>query len=374
MDLNNYCDSKKQLQNSILTFLNHENTEEEDENFPHLLNLIQDQQIASNKDELTALFYLIGQIEMNYRRSPDFNEKIQKIISIFESEIKNLYTNIELFHIFEKNKRIFLYLIQKKLVTVDQKIVTVFTRPKFHRKFYFHYFYPEIKNFISDEKLKNEIEKSVSKYSCDLFEKLRQNGENEEEICRIIRNDSISDFTSHVSNEKRNIFEPIRRSIFETNNLLLKRDSSLIEYAAFFGSVQIFQYLMEKKCKITPDLWFYAIHGQNFEILNILKQNKLRSKDYTFGKALDESFKCHNNDVTDFVIENLARIRKGDEISFYSHSIKFYNYDYFPDDLNNQFSFCYLCYADNVTILKELVNLSKKNFKINEQISSVFFF
>ena len=119
---------------------------------------------------------------------------------------------------------------------------------------------------------------------------------------------------------------------------------------------------------MTPELWLYSVHGKNFEIFEILKNRPLRPKDYTFGQVLDESFKCHNGEVTTYIIENLLKPRTGEELDAISHGI---NYAYFPDDLNNQFAFCYFCYADYFSMVNELVNLSKKKFEINEAISTI---
>ena len=80
----------------------------------------------------------------------------------------------------------------------------------------------------------------------------------------------------------------IEQSIYETNSFLLKNsienpekqmykylnhkrlkiknEISLIEYAAFYGSIQIFQYLRMNNASLNKSLWLYAIHGQNAEI------------------------------------------------------------------------------------------------------------
>ena len=52
-----------------------------------------------------------------------------------------------------------------------------------------------------------------------------------------------------------------------------RKKITLIEYAAFFGSIQIFNYLKLNKISLTPSLWKYAIHGNNAEIIQILEEN-----------------------------------------------------------------------------------------------------
>ena len=50
---------------------------------------------------------------------------------------------------------------------------------------------------------------------------------------------------------------------------------TLIEYADFFGSIQIFNYLRKNGAELESSLWIYAVHGQNPEIINFLEENKI---------------------------------------------------------------------------------------------------
>ena len=72
-----------------------------------------------------------------------------------------------------------------------------------------------------------------------------------------------------------NGFNKISSSFYETNSFLLKKKTiSLIEYSAFFGSIQIFQFLVFNNVDLNDDLWFYAIHGKNAEIIyDLFKYN-----------------------------------------------------------------------------------------------------
>ena len=54
----------------------------------------------------------------------------------------------------------------------------------------------------------------------------------------------------------------IKASIFETNSFLINRTPTMIEYSAFFGSFQIFQYLLTNEVEVDSNLWLYAIHGK----------------------------------------------------------------------------------------------------------------
>lgn len=370
MDINKYIEDKKQLQSAILAYLDQESSNDQ-ENYEKILNLVREQNLSKEKDELSAFFQLISQISANHHRSANFHAKIDKIISIFENEIKENFLNLELFYIFKRNKRVLLYLIQNNLIFMDQNVANVLSKPKFKKLRYIHFFYPELKKYLNNEKLKEAIEKDIAAYNDEQYNQLRLEGENELEVCKLIRNDSVDDFISHVTQNKISLFQPLTTSIFETNTFLIKNDSTLIEYAAFFGSLQIFKYLFTNNSKITPDLWLYAVHGQNMEIIQLLENHPLRPRDHTFITVLDESFKCHNGEVTKYIKEKLVKINKENELSILSLSTKHFDFEFFPNDLNNQYCFCYLCQANYFALVDDLVKLTDKNFKLNTPILSI---
>lgn len=55
----------------------------------------------------------------------------------------------------------------------------------------------------------------------------------------------------------------IRESFFETNWLLNEKQPTLIEYAAFHGSLQIIKYLWFNHVDVNSSLWIYGIHSNN---------------------------------------------------------------------------------------------------------------
>ena len=124
---------------------------------------------------------------------------------------------------------------------------------------YRHFFIKEIKFFV-DKKTVETIENEISNYDQDFYENYdekRHNGENETYICKLIRKDSVEEFVSYVNRTNYHISSrKIFPSIFETNSFLIKKNVSLIEYATFFGSIQIFQYLLLNNVQITPLLYY----------------------------------------------------------------------------------------------------------------------
>ena len=57
------------------------------------------------------------------------------------------------------------------------------------------------------------------------------------------------------------------------------KNTTLIEYSAFYGSIQIFNFLRMNNVELSPSLWLYAIHGNNAELIHLLEENKVEPKD-----------------------------------------------------------------------------------------------
>lgn len=112
------------------------------------------------------------------------------------------------------------------------------------------------------------------------FEENRRKGENDSYICQLIRNDSIEEFVSYTNRMNYSLTKSIiPSSIFETNSFLINKTTSLIKYAAFFGSIQIFQYLLLNGVELRPKLWLYAIYGRNAEIIHLIEVNHVQPND-----------------------------------------------------------------------------------------------
>lgn len=80
---------------------------------------------------------------------------------------------------------------------------------------------------------------SLLEIPSDFYEN-RLKGENEETICKYIREDMIADYISECVHENYPLDGYINNfSIFETNSYFYKRPPTIIEYALFYGSIQI---------------------------------------------------------------------------------------------------------------------------------------
>ena len=193
--------------------------------------------------------------------------------------------------------------------------------------------------------LKNnlDIEENIIKNICyeeDIFLEKRKIGENDTLLCKIIQRDLIDEFIIYINKEKIPISSRIMTSIFETNSFLLENCPTLLEYSAFYGSVQIFRYLINKGAKFTPSLLNFSIHGQNHEIIEKTMNNQNNTfKSYI--SCLIESIKCHCCGLTQFIFDSylkksIENIKAFDE-SFNKHCLKYYNYACLRKMLNHSF-------------------------------------
>ena len=220
MSFQEYLDKMREIQSNLLDFI--EDDQNADENFPALQLFFEKLSIQDNKHDLSFLFHLLTKIADNHYRGPFFFEKIEKILKLFKDDIKKYFSNSEIFNIFKGNKRVLLFLIEENIMKIDEYIYKKITTGKYAKRFYPQYFAPEILPFGKVEWPNNfnkEVEnfnEKVDLFNILFFEKeeeeenelpehfyeLRKIGENENCICRLIRNDSVVEFINYLD-EKR---------------------------------------------------------------------------------------------------------------------------------------------------------------------------
>ena len=217
----------KAIQDDLLRFIN------EDYDFHDFIDKIETYQLVKNKYEFKYFLYMILNISNNHYRQKSFFTRIEQIIQFYNSEIAHHFTNFELFHIFQSNKRIILFLFETKMLNIDEPIFKIL---KEKNTIYRDYFLPELNQLSKENEINDQIDEST-------FYTNRKIGENENYICCMIRNDSVIEFIQYINRTNYSLKTLIFPSIFETNSFLLNKMPTMIEYSAFFGSIQIFQYL-----------------------------------------------------------------------------------------------------------------------------------
>ena len=367
MTIQEHLSKMKKIYQSVLSYID----ESDSLSFSSLIKIFKKNQIGDNLHLLKTLLHILLSISNNYRRTPTLIDQIEEIIKYFKDQINKYFPNWEIFNIFKSNKRILLFLFEEKIIKVDHYIVTKIITDKYLDRNYHKYFLPEIKPFINKKLLDNNgCKYSESDFSTDLpknFYEKRKSGENDSFICEVIRNDSVTEFTSFVGENKISLNDKIKESIYETNMFLLKyRYASLIEYAAFFGSVNIFNHLQKNGAELTPSLWIYAIHGQNAEIIHVLDKNNVEPIDESYKSCFYESISCHNNDMANYFISTFLTEEDENTQETAKQCFKYYNFSFTKKEFINKSSFNELCQYDHYLFIESL--LQKEDIDVNKII------
>ena len=376
-----YINEKKELYDNLILFL--DNVEENEKDFENLIQKI-NQQYDDGKESFQDFFLLLKNIANNHYLNENIWQKLFKVINNHKDQIKQTLSNSEVFNIFESNKIILLFLFENKILTVDDEIYNeLISKIEKNGNRYCHFFYPEIKEFVGDEKSKN-IENellSINSNIFDCFNEKRHEGQNDSYICNLIRHDSVKEFVSYVTQANIPLNSEVKKSIFETNLFLIEnKNTTLIEYAAFFGSIQIFQFIKMNSTQLKPSLWLYTIHSHNADLIHLIEshdveppefcepKNQSQNQKIKFEKCLCESIKCHHNDFARYIEDNLMPVnieaRKREEVV--SIFMQFTNFSYYPLEFGN-LEFFYSCSYK----YHKLVNLymKKNEEKIKKMIS-----
>ena len=327
----------------MLSFLECEDNP--DKEFQSLITFIDNFKIVEFKEKFQEFLLLILKIADNHHRHSHFFNRIDQIILHLSNDIKQSFSNFDICKMFINNPRILLSFLHKQIIMFDKLIL------EYYDVSFFYFFFPEIENLL-DDKTRNKLKEKFLQNDPNFFatfEEKRKIGENDSYLCSLIRSDSIVEFISYVNRSNLSLSDTtIPNSIFETNSFLKKKNPTLIEYSAFFGSIQIFQYLRMNKVELTPSLWKYAIHSQSAEMINILEENKVNfERDF-----IKQSIKCHHNDITKYIEDNYITKEDDQEeddenefkITLIRYGFRYSNFNFIPENIcENKFAFFYLC-------------------------------
>ena len=329
-----FLEKWKNIDEYLKSFLYEDDNTEE--HFTNFMQLISNYQILENLTDLKILLFMIRSISNNFYRKLHFFSKIEKIIFFLKKKIQQYYSNIEIFLIFKSNKRILLFLFDQKIVILDYQMINFFFQEKFIKSNHILYFFPEIKNFIINNFNFEDKEFNLNDMSYQMFLQHRNIGENENTVCQLIRKDSINEFIAFVNKEHISLSSQIPLSIFETNSFLLKNNPNLIEYSAFFGSFQIFIYLVKNGAEITPNIWKYSIHGRNCKIIDFLEKNNIIPINGSYLNCVFESIICHNHHIAQYIFNKYLKnsISDIDDFNdiFKKQCLKYFNFESLRSD------------------------------------------
>ena len=343
-----YTEKIKSIHETLLRYL--EDQEDPEYNFQSLIDLLVNQKIKNDKNDFKLFLYLLSAICNNHYHEKNFFQNIKRIILQYKSDIQKIFSTSEIFEIFKENKLLILFFIEEKIIVMDDSFMKQVTRMNKIDPNYFSYFYQE--NF-SDP--------------AENYDEKRKIGENDKYVCSLIRQDLVEEFVAHTNKTNLPLSSEIQPSLFETNLFLLNKKPTLIEYATFFGSIQIFNYLRMNNVQLSESLWLYAIHGKNAEIIHLLEENKVEPPGNNYIGCFKEAIKCHHNDIANYIQNNYLENQ-----NCYDQCImQYYNFSLFQSDSINEPVFYCFCEFDYFTYVKILLQGDKIN--VNQLIISNHF-
>ena len=180
----------------------------------------------------------------------------------------------------------------------------------------------------------------------------------------LIRQDRVDEFNVYTIQENIQLTSKIKPSIFETNAFLNENSPTLIEYAAFFGSIKIIKYLLTKNVEITQSLLLHSIHSKNFNLINFLLSNKNKLSKSKYAELHNESIKCHHNYIADYIKTNFTVLDieklKNEIVNVF---LQYQNYSYFSYEMMNESYFFKLCYYGYYEIVNFYIKIKDEEIK-----------
>lgn len=363
MAVKEYFEKMMTFHKCILEYLEQEDDNEE--NYQNLINLFEDQKVSKNHYEMKAILSLLSKIIDYHHHESGFFPKIEQILLFFKKDLKKYFSQSEILNLFKNNKRVVLFLINSNILLVNNEFYSTISNDNYKLMEYLQYFAPEIRKLsITDEFIDS------NEFSED-FEEKRKNGENDDYLAEIIRNDMVDDFILYTKQNNIPYNSIIKESIFETNLfLLLNRKTELIEYSAFFGSIKIFNYLHSNNVKLTPKIFIYAIHSNNHDFVKFL-QNKI-SNEISYENCIKIAISCHHNQIFDY-LQNFMNNEEFKTI-IDSYALCFHNYLCFSNDnFDNQQLFFNACEFGHLKLVDLMLNVYKIDLEAKTIENTIFF-
>ena len=320
MNYDLYIDQMKAIQSLLLNFFDEEPTPTSEETISKFIFF---DQITTEgkKDRLIDILQLISQITNEHHRTSNFYGKIEKVLSLFTNEIKQTLSKSQIINFFSSNKLILHYLIRQQILVIDEEVSAILMENG-------DYFIYDLADFYQNESVR-QIKASGEKYK--VYERKQEIGENDHLLCKFIRDDSIDDFIVYINKNNISLSSQINSSSYETHPFLLTAQPTIIQYAAFFGSIRIFDYLLNNKVDFDHSLWLYAIHSNNPEMIYKIEDLKLNFDKSFYIRCFYEAIKCHHNEIANYIKENLL----DQSIHPCIEIIHSYNYQLFDDEFKN---------------------------------------
>ncbi|OHT11936.1 hypothetical protein TRFO_18412 [Tritrichomonas foetus] len=212
---------------------------------------------------------------------PKESQSYIQLLIHFIPLIKENFSQKEIYQLFSPCKQFIILLYEHGCINLNDILGS--------REFQDHdsfIFFPEIQE--NDEKYFLELKKYVwfnqlhiyytNKMTISEFKEKRLLGLSEFEIVKIISEDKIDDFIDFVSSKNLDVFSKPATSVFEYDPLIKGMKPDLIEYAAYFGSIHIFKYLLMQyevaERLLDKNIFYFAVSGGSTEIIHLIESKE----------------------------------------------------------------------------------------------------
>lgn len=299
-----------------------------------LMKVLIETKVIGDKMKTRQFLHIIASISLDTYAFLKNEQKIRHLLLRIQKEIHDLSFNKDLFNICWCNRRLLLFLIEESIIQLDESMAYQILSTNDSN--FIIYFYLEVKPFMN-----REVTSSIKNYihqidNIEHFRQQRRIGQNDNEICIMIRDDSVDEFARFIGRTNVSLNSTINTSIYETNALLLNHSSTLIQYTAFYGSIKIFKYLLLHNVQLDPEIWPYAIHGRNYDITHLLESIEIEIPIKVYNDIFVEIIRSHHNEFFDYMISNHSDIQEQmDNLALLDIAYESYNYQLIPEFLTD---------------------------------------
>ena len=277
-----------ELQSSILSVVDHK------ESIESLLYLLQKHQIFNDNFKFHDFLILLNKISSTKYLS---NEKkvINEIILRIKDEIVETFSKNEIFLFFKDNVAVLLCLYENKIIDFEQ----FSDYPSYEL---YHFFWPEYIENEGSERVDYLIGDIIKPYRSDsnqfCIDRLEYHSD--ATIAKLIRSDDIESFQNFIARTNLPLNSKIKDSIYEINSDIRNMCNSLIEYAAFFGSIKIFKFLFYQLDEMPKNVLLAASFGNNLDIIHLIEKKEIVPNQLTlYGSIIS-----HRNELFDYLVSN----------------------------------------------------------------------
>ncbi|OHT05692.1 hypothetical protein TRFO_05836 [Tritrichomonas foetus] len=265
---------------------------EDHRSFDKFFQIFTDNNIVSNYEIYLAVLSILNRIAFLSASDLTIYEKIESILLRLKNDFQltSVFHQRTLFDTFYSSAEIILFFYEQNIID----LLYIYQDNVFFKGLFF---FPELyknyhnyRKYINANKLENQMKEFKS--NIDDFEHIRRTGLSNVKLYRLIQEDKLNEFIDFVNLENIDLSAKVNFSIFD-QHFIRNEEMTLIDYAMYFNSINIFKYLFIQKVSISEQSMEFALKGGNFEIIHIVEEElhyEYSSSDlnYTIDKNISE--------------------------------------------------------------------------------------